>query len=96
MASLSVTATPENLVSELPLTVDQEYHIQNSGYYTVELHEDATNALTADTVKAAAGTRPFVLEPRSQTPLRYKARADTPLWAWASGIPSFVAAVKAP
>ena len=88
MPSLAITATPKNLVGELSLTVDQEHHLQNSGYHTVELHEDPTNTLTADTVKAAAGTRSFALEPRSQTPLRYKVRADTLLWAWASGIPA--------
>ena len=96
MASTAITTTPKDLVSALSLVIDQEYYLQNSGCYTVDLHEDRANSLTVDNVRTSAGERPFVLEPRSQTPLRYKVRADTPLWAWASGLPTAIAAVQAP
>ena len=96
MASTSVTSTPMDIVAGLSLTVDTEHYIQCSGDFELELHEDKTNALTAMTVQAAAGPRPVRLAPRSQTPLRYKVRADTPLWCWAPGLPTAVAVVQAP
>ena len=85
-----------DIVSGLSLTVDTEYYIQCSGDFELELHEDTTNTLTADTVRAAASPRPLRLAPRSQTPLRYKVRADTPVWVWAPGLPTAVAVVQAP
>lgn len=96
MASLAVTATPQDIVAGLSLTTDTVYYVQCSGDFEVELHEDGTNLLTAATVKAAAGPRPVRLAPRSQTPLRYQVRADAPVWVWAPGLPSAVAVVRAP
>ena len=96
MASLNVTSAPVNIVAGLMLAVDSEYWIQCSGDFELELHEDSSNLLTAAKVRGAAGPRPVRLAPLSQTPLRYKVRANTPLWAWAPGLPTAVAVVQAP
>ena len=96
MASLAVTSTPMDIVARLSLATGTQYCIQCSGDFEAEIHEDLTNALVAGTVRAAAGPRPMRLAPRSQTPLRYRVRADTPLWCWAPGLPAAVAVVRAP
>lgn len=96
MGSQAVTPTPKNIVAALSLAVDAEYYIQCSGDFEIALHEDRTNRLNAGSVEAAAGPRPFRLTPWSQRPLRYKVRADTPLWVWAPGLVSAVAVLQAP